>query len=207
MNLGATLVVLVVMAGLLLPFPGIWGWGSSLLPDSPAPDEIPPAAPMAANPLQSEALFRADPEVSARGADALARIQYPWRERLPGWEIAFLDAHDGAYGYTLTRELRIEIFVRPDQSDELLAHVVAHELGHAVDVTLNDADDRARWQQARQIEDEPWWPNNRASDFATGAGDFAESFAAWQVGADSFRSRLGGPPTGDQLALIEELSN
>ncbi len=141
-----------------------------------------------------------------RGAEALARISYPWQDRLPGWEITFHPAEDGAYGYTLTREHRIDIYVRSDQSDDLLAHVVAHEIGHAVDVMLNDGEDRRRWQRMRGIEDEPWWPDNRAPDFATGAGDFAESFAAWQVGSGAFRSTLGTPPSSEAKALLAELA-
>ena len=49
-------------------------------------------------------------------------------------------------------------------------------------------------------------PNNRAADFATGAGDFAESFAAWQVGDASFRSELGLPPSDAELLLLEQLA-
>ncbi|MCP5035703.1 MAG: hypothetical protein GY939_28220 [Actinomycetia bacterium] len=148
-----------------------------------------------------------DPRAAARGAEALARISYPWREHLPGWEIRFFDARDGAYGYTMTQENRIDIHVRDDQSDHLLTHVVAHEIGHAVDVALNSSDDRDRWKAARGIEDAPWWPDNRAADFATGAGDFAESFASWQVGPEAFRSQLGGAPTADQQALLADLAS
>lgn len=145
-------------------------------------------------------------EIEQRGAAALAEIAYPWQERLPGWEIQFIAAEEGAYGYTLTRENRIDIYVRADQSHELLAHVVAHEIGHAVDVTLNDGGDRARWQDLRGIHAAPWWPDNRAADFATGAGDFAESFAAWQIGADAFRSELGDPPNLEERTLLAELA-
>lgn len=143
--------------------------------------------------------------VEARGHAALARITYDWQNRLPGWEIRFHTAIEGAYGYTLTEESAIDIYVRTGQSDQLLAHVVAHEIGHAIDVTLNDDADRERWQATRGF-DAPWWPDSRASDFATGAGDFAESFAAWQVGTESYRSRLSGPPTGEQLTVLAELA-
>jgi hypothetical protein len=142
-----------------------------------------------------------------RGEAALATIAYRWRQHLPGWEIRFLAADEGAYGYTMTREHRIDVYVRDDQSDALLAHVVAHEIGHAVDVTLNSAKDRSRWEQARGITDAPWWPDERAADFATGAGDFAECFAVWQVGLGSFRSELGDPPSPEQQALLAELSH
>lgn len=145
-------------------------------------------------------------EAARRGADALARLSYPWQQMLPGWTIDFHEATAGAYGYTLTRERHIDIYVRPDQSDHLLAHVVAHEIGHAVDVSLNDGDDRRRWQEQRHITGDQWWPDNRAADFATGAGDFAESFAAWQVGTYSFRSEIAAPPTEADLALIAELA-
>ncbi|MEM9134123.1 MAG: hypothetical protein AAF962_11015 [Actinomycetota bacterium] len=145
-------------------------------------------------------------EVARRGAEALARISYPWQQMLPGWTIEFHEATAGAYGYTLTRERHIDIYVRPDQSDHLLAHVVAHEIGHAVDVSLNDGDDRRRWQEQRHIEADQWWPDNRAADFATGAGDFAESFAAWQVGTYSFRSEIAAPPTDADLTLVAELA-
>lgn len=174
-----------------------------------------PAGPTAAahyddadgvRPAGAEYGASSDPEIEERGAAALARISYPWQERLPGWEIQFHAAETGAYGYTLTREHHIDIYVRADQSDDLLAHVVAHELGHAVDVTLNDDDDRRRWEQQRRIEDAPWWPDNRAADFATGAGDFAESFAAWQVGSAAFRSEIGTPPTAADLAVVQELA-
>ncbi len=147
-----------------------------------------------------------DPDVGRRALEAIELIGYPWQERLPGWSIRFHAAEEGAYGYTLTQESIIDVYVRNDQSIELLAHVIAHELGHAVDVSLNDGNDRRRWQSTRDIEDAPWWPNSRAADFATGAGDFAESFAAWQVGPSSFRSELGSIPTPEQEMVLAELA-
>ncbi len=174
-------------------------------PTPPTPTEDAATSDSAAGePLDDPSRSAGPADVEPRGEAALASIPYPWRELLPGWEIRFHSGLDGAYGYTLTDERVIEIYVRDDQSDQLLAHVIAHELGHAVDVTHNDAEDRHRWQAARDF-DAPWWPDSRASDFATGAGDFAESFAAWQVGSESFRSQLGQPPSAEQLELLAEL--
>lgn len=141
-----------------------------------------------------------------RGRWALDQISYPWQEKLPGWTVEFDDGRDGLFGLTLVDDKRIEIYVRDDQSDDLLVHIVAHEIGHAVDVTLNDGGDRRAWQHVRGIEDEPWWPSSAASDFRTGAGDFAESFAYWQARSDNFRSKLGPAPSVDQLELMAALA-
>ncbi len=142
-----------------------------------------------------------------RGEQALASYSYNWQAGLPGWEISFHPGRQGVLGYTFVQEQRIEVYVRSAMSDALLAHVVAHELGHAIDVTLNSGDDRRRWQAQRAIDEKPWWPGNGATDFSTGAGDFAESFASWQVGDASFRSNLGDPPTGADNALMAELAS
>ncbi len=146
------------------------------------------------------------PDHERVGRDALAGISYPWQELLDGWTIEFQTSTDGLFGLTLVPERRIEIYVRPDQSPAMVRHVIAHELGHAVDVTLNDGPDRRRWEEARGLSSAPWWPDSGAADFRTGAGDFAESFAAWQVGPSGFRSELAPPPDGAQIQLLAELS-
>lgn len=140
------------------------------------------------------------------GLAALEQISYPWASMLPAWTIEFTEPNDELFGLTHTREQRIEIFVRPDQTVEQLAHVVAHELGHAVDVALNDGDDRRAWQDARDVNDAEWWPGSGTTDFATGAGDFAESFAAWQIGEAGFRSEIGDVPTAGQIELMQDLA-
>ncbi len=142
-----------------------------------------------------------------QGAAALQRISYDWQTRLPGWTIEFSQQSSGPYGMTFTRDKRIEVYVHPEQDSEHLAHVIAHELGHAVDVTLNNGDDRRVWQQARGIEDSDWWPDSGARDFSTGAGDFAESFAAWQLGSNIFRSTLAEEPDTAQLSLMATLAH
>ncbi len=138
-------------------------------------------------------------------AAALAEITYPWELLLPEWQIEFLEARDGVLGYTWSTEQRIEIFVRDGQTVEFLSHVIAHELGHAVDIELNSPDDRREWQASRGISGLAWWAESGRSDFATGAGDWAESFAAWQVGDRHFRSQLGGVPSAEQMILMAEL--
>lgn len=143
--------------------------------------------------------------VDARGQAALATISYPWQELLTDWTVVFLPEEPGLYGLTKVPDRRIEIYVRDDQSIGLLAHVVAHEIGHAVDVTFNTGPDRRLWEETRGLT-APWWPDSGATDFRTGAGDFAESFASWQVGDGSFRSELGPPPTAAQIAILAQLA-
>jgi len=48
-----------------------------------------------------------------------------------------------------------------------------------------------------------WFTCNSCADFATGSGDFAETFAAWQTGAQYFKGQLAPPPTAAQLAGLE----
>jgi len=143
--------------------------------------------------------------VRVRGEAALGSFAYDWRAGLPNWEISFHPGRSGVLGYTFVQEQRIEVYVRDEMSDQLLAHVIAHEIGHAIDVSNNSGDDRRRWQELREIEDAPWWPTSGATDFSTGAGDFAESFAAWQVGDASFRSRVADPPSAAENELMAEL--
>ncbi len=143
-----------------------------------------------------------------RGEAALAQISYPWRTALPGWTIEFKPSRSGVLGYTYTNEKRIEVYVRDSMTEKLLAHVIAHELGHAVDVTLNNGAERRAWLELRGFPDADWWPApGGVSDFHSGAGDFAEGFAAWQVGTGSYRSKLGPAPNSEQLELIATLAN
>lgn len=171
-----------------------------------SPSTVPTAADLGRDDDWAHRVSAADADLVDRADDALALVAYRWQQMLPEWRIEFLHQRDGLYGLTLVPEKRIEIYVRPDQGSVFLAHVIAHELGHAVDVELNDEQERARWAEVRDIGDAPWWPTSGATDFSTGAGDFAESFAAWQVGDGAFRSAIGGPPNADELDLLAALS-
>jgi hypothetical protein len=90
-----------------------------------------------------------------------------------------------------------------------VADIVGHELGHAVDVTLLDERDRQQWLAARGVPAGTAWfavdDTVTLGDFGSGAGDFAESFAAWQTGKVS-QSRLGGQPSETQLRLLATLA-
>ena len=152
------------------------------------------------------------PRVSTNGPpagiefEALELVAYDWEDRLPGWRIAFFGGRDDVRGLTYSSERLIEVFVRVDDTAWDVARVVAHELGHAVDLTHGTDSMREAWRAQRSIdEDVPWWPGSAAADFATGAGDFAECFAAWQLGSSSL-SQLAGTCTDDDVALVAAVS-
>lgn len=144
----------------------------------------------------------AAPAELALAQEALGRIGYPWQHL--GYGITFHGRDERVRALTFPYESRIEVYVRPGDTVEGLAHVIAHEIGHAIDVELNDGDRRRSWLVDRGVsEDYPWWPGNGLNDFAVGAGDFAECFAAWDVGAESL-SELPGD-CRDSFELLEEL--
>ena len=137
-----------------------------------------------------------------RGTAALSRISYPWPQ--VGYSVEFLPGVSGYRGRTFPDTHRIEIYVRPGDSVELLAHVVAHELGHAVDLTYNTDARRQEWLQLRGVDPNrvSWFTCGGCRDFATPAGDYAETFALWQAGGGLFFGTLAPPPTPEQLARL-----
>ena len=166
------------------------------------PPAVAPAVVAAPTTVGEDVSVVGDP----RGAEIMALITFPWRRTLPGWSIAFLPARAGLRGLTRVDDRRIEIYRRDGDSAASLARVVAHELGHAVDVELNSPSDRERWRTVRGVPPSVgWWPGNEVSDFDTLAGDFAEAFATMLTGSVSL-SRVAPPPGPAELAVLAELA-
>lgn len=170
----------------------------------PPPATAPPAPPPAVapgvevDPAGGQWLLR-------RAADALAQISYPWQAL--GYEVAFLPGRSGVRARILRLEARIEVFARRSDSARQTAFDLAHEIGHAFDFQWGTWSARARWQQARGIDPAwAWFGCNGCPDLATPAGDFAESFAVWQVPGGPFASTLGPPPDEHQRALLAALT-
>lgn len=124
---------------------------------------------------------------------------------LPGWSIYYLGPRDGLRGTTFPYDHRIEIYVRDSFTDAELAHVIAHEVGHALDVTYLDDADRQSWLSARGATGRPWWTGSGLSDFAVGAGDFAESYAWSRMGYGPWYSEVAGQPSAEQIAFQASL--
>jgi hypothetical protein len=143
----------------------------------------------------------------ARIDAALAAVHFDWRHLLPGWTLAFLGPRPGLQGNTLPASRRVEIYVRSSFTTGQLAQVIAHEIGHAVDVTYFDDADRRAFNVLRgRAPGAGWWVADGQADFASGAGDWAESFASWATGGlGTWASRLGPPPDAAQRAAISRL--
>jgi hypothetical protein len=155
------------------------------------PAESEPAAQASPRPVSS------DPRHQA----ALDYIHFPWREL--GFEIVFLSAKRGYRAMTFGKKKRIEIYVRPGDDARMLASDIAHELGHAIDLTYNTSATRDEWKKARGIEaSEPWFGCNKCSDYKTPAGDFAETFSFLLMGPPYFNSRIAPRPTPAQIPLL-----
>ncbi|MEO8692816.1 MAG: hypothetical protein ABI658_04815 [Acidimicrobiales bacterium] len=175
-------------------------------PVADAPATVAPTTTAAASAAPATVVDEAAVTGDPRGTDAMALITYAWRRTLPGWSIVFLPSRVGLRGLTKVDDRRIEIYVRDSDSAPSLAHVVAHELGHAVDVELNSPADRDRWRALRGVGPTvSWWPGNAVSDFDTLAGDFAEAFATMLTASVSL-SRVAPPPQPAELAVLAELA-
>lgn len=165
-------------------------------PDAPRPTMAEGAAPAA--------VAQTDASPAAVGAAAEALLPFDWQQALPGWTIVYSGPDSSFRGLTYPYDKSIEMFVRPDDTPQSLAGILAHELGHAIDVTHFDDGDRSRWKDARGI-DAQWWPDAYASDFQSGAGDFAEAFAYWAVN-DPSSSQIAGNPTSSQINVLRDLT-
>lgn len=163
-------------------------------PDIPSPavaTTVPPPAALLEGPLEK------------RRNAVLALIDYPWKEL--GYKIEFLGPRPGYRAMTISDKRRIEVYVRPSDSVQSQAFDLAHEIGHAFDLQRNNAERRRKWRQLRGIDPgTPWFGCNRCPDYATPAGDFAETFAFLLLGPGNYHSRLGQPPTPAQITGLAE---
>ena len=136
-------------------------------------------------------------------ARVLAAIPLRWESLLAGWTIRFNGPRKGYRGSTFPKDKRIEIYIRAGEQIDELIHITAHEMGHAIDVTYLDDAERNQFAVARgRSGGSSWWVASGADDFASGAGDWAESFAWMQMAHGPWFSRLGPPPSPAQLSVM-----
>jgi hypothetical protein len=110
----------------------------------------------------------------------------------------------GLRGQTDTAAHTITLFVSPNDTPNVVAHDLGHELGHAFDARMLTGAQRAAYLRARGVPDAPWFPGARASDYRSGAGDFAEVFALCHAASPVYRSRLADRPQDPCAALPKQ---
>jgi len=133
------------------------------------------------------------------GAAAEATIAFDFRSVLPDWQIEYADDHPDFLGVTHSHDKSIVVHVEPGASVDVVAAVLMHEVGHAIDLEQLSDDQRAEWIELRNMPS-TWWPGNGLNDFAVGAGDFAEAVSAFTTGSPS--SSVYGEFTDAQFAFV-----
>jgi hypothetical protein len=138
------------------------------------------------------------PARALRAAEALVGLD----ARRLGLTLALHDPRPGVAARLDHTTATVTLFASGAEAPHRLAHDLAHELGHAVDLDALAAADRRAYLARRGRPGATWWPAaTTASDYATGAGDFAEVFALCHAASPVFRSRLAPRPV-DACALL-----
>ncbi|MDX6217045.1 MAG: hypothetical protein QOG99_2629 [Frankiales bacterium] len=139
-----------------------------------------------------------------RGQRVLASLHYNWQRM--GYRIVFLPERQGYLGFTDGGTKTVTIWVRRSETDLVLAHSIAHELGHVLDFTQGSAAKHAAYLTLRNLSPTTsWYGCNGCTDYRTPAGDWAEVFAYWLAGPGDFRSQMGPPPSAERMKAIAQL--
>jgi hypothetical protein len=139
-----------------------------------------------------------------RGQRVLASLHYDWQQL--GYRIVFLADKKGYLGYTDGATKTVTIWIRRSEPDLVLAHTIAHELGHALDFSRGSAAKHAAYLTMRGLNPTSnWYGCNGCTDYRTPAGDWAEVFAYWLAGPGDFRSEMGPAPDKAHMLAIAQL--
>lgn len=138
-----------------------------------------------------------------QGEAALALVtEYPWRDL--GWKIAFTGGEEGMIAETIPGRRVIEVHVRRGMPLDELAHAVAHEIGHAHDLTHGSDRCREAYKAARGVAAHPGWLDfEGGTDYGLPGGDYAEVFALWATrGLGPFKGTMAPRPSPDELRTL-----
>jgi hypothetical protein len=158
------------------------------------------AAPAAPKP---EKLSARDAATARAAVDRAQRLTTVTPAQL-GYTLRVAGPVGGLRGQTDNATRTITLFVAPGDMPNVVAHDLAHEIGHAFDARRLTAAQRAAYLRARGAAGAPWLPGPQASDYRSGAGDFAEVFALCHAASPVYRSRLAARPADPCGALPKE---
>lgn len=176
------------------------------IPEIVIPQAEPTVAPAAAAPAAAAAEPTAAPAQSTAdsyaelGAAAEALVGYDFRAALPGWSISYAGDSAHFHGLTNSHQKTIVVYIEAGDTAYSVAEVLMHEVGHAIDVEHLDDSVRRQWIELRNMPS-VWWAGDGLSDFAVGAGDFAEAVAAVTTGSQS--NSVYGAFTAEQLTFAQ----
>ena len=124
-----------------------------------------------------------------------------------GYRIVFKPYARGLLGLTDSGSRTVTVYVRSTESDLVLAHSIAHEMGHALDFSRGSDGKHQLYLSIRQLHSPlaDWFGCNNCTDYSTAAGDWAEVFAQWLAGPGDFRSQMAGVPSRSELSQLTPL--
>lgn len=123
-----------------------------------------------------------------------------------GYRMVFKPSVHGLLGLTDGGARTVTVYIRSSESDLVLAHSIAHEIGHALDFSRGSEAKHQLYLSIRHLSTSQYWYGcNNCTDYSTPAGDWAEVFAQWLAGPGDFRSRMAGVPSSSQLSQLGEL--
>ena len=123
-----------------------------------------------------------------------------------GYRMVFKPSVHGLLGLTDGGARTVTVYIRSTESDLVLAHSIAHEIGHALDFSRGSEAKHQLYLSIRHLSTSQYWYGcNNCTDYATPAGDWAEVFAQWLAGPGDFRSQMAGVPSSSQLSQLGEL--
>jgi hypothetical protein len=161
------------------------------------PDGAPAPAPQAQRLSASDA-------AAARAVVARAQRLVTATPAELGYTLRVAGPVAGLRGQTDNAARTITLFVGPRDTANVVAHDLGHELGHAFDARRLTGAQRTAYLRARGAPAAPWFPGPQASDYRSGAGDFAEVFALCHASSPVYRSRLAARPRDPCGALPKD---
>jgi hypothetical protein len=153
-----------------------------------------PQGPAAPHPQPHPQRLSAADAAAARAVVARAQRLVSVTPAQLGYTLRVAGPVAGLRGQTDTAARTITLFVSPRDAPHVVAHDLAHEIGHALDARRLTPALRAVYLRARGVPAAAWFPGPTASDYRSGAGDFAEVFALCHASSPVYRSRLAPRP-------------